>query len=63
MVGDKHWFSDTVPAWLLGGGIGFGLPWLLHYRTIKAVASPIEGTAILPWANDSGGGVQFAGQL
>jgi membrane-associated phospholipid phosphatase len=63
IVADKHWLSDTVPAWLLGGGIGFGMPWLLHYRYVRQVASPLPGTALLPWANETGAGVTFAGQL
>ena len=63
MVADKHWLSDTLPGWVLGGSIGFGLPWLLHYRAVRTVASPLPGTALLPWANSSSAGLNFAGQL
>lgn len=63
IVADKHWLSDTVPAWLLGGGIGFGLPYLLHYRHVKEVASPLPGTALVPWADAHSAGVTFAGEL
>jgi membrane-associated phospholipid phosphatase len=63
VVADKHWLSDTVPAWLLGGGIGFGLPYLLHYRYVRSVASPLPGTVLLPWADQTSGGLRFVGQL
>ena len=63
MVTDKHWFSDTVPGWLLGGGIGFGMPWLLHYRYARAITSPLPNTAIVPWGDATSGGVQFMGLL
>ncbi|MBW2735343.1 MAG: phosphatase PAP2 family protein [Deltaproteobacteria bacterium] len=32
MVGDQHYFSDVVIGAAVGTVIGFGLPWLLHYR-------------------------------
>lgn len=32
VVGDRHYVSDVVGGALLGFGVGFGLPWLLHYR-------------------------------
>ena len=63
IVADKHWLSDTVPAWLIGGGIGFGMPWLLHYRYVRAVTSPLPGTALVPWADQTSGGLRFVGQL
>jgi membrane-associated phospholipid phosphatase len=44
-VADKHWASDNILGGLVGGGIGFGLPYLLHYRH-----GPREGfaTGLLP---------------
>lgn len=32
LVADRHYFSDVVAGAVLGFGIGFGLPWFLHYR-------------------------------
>ena len=32
MMADRHWISDVVVGHLVGGGVGFGLPWLLHYQ-------------------------------
>jgi membrane-associated phospholipid phosphatase len=65
MVADKHWLSDTVPSWLLGGSIGFGLPWFLHYgpAAVRSVASPLPNTAIIPWLSDTSGGVELIGRL
>lgn len=63
IIADKHWLSDTVPSWLVGGAIGFGMPYLLHYRYVRDVASPLPGTVLLPWADDTGAGVSFAGAL
>jgi membrane-associated phospholipid phosphatase len=62
-VADKHWLSDTVPGWLLGGAIGFGMPWLLHYRTVRSVVSPLPDTALLPWADQTSLGASFVGRL
>jgi hypothetical protein len=31
-VADRHWASDNIIGGLIGGAIGFGLPYLLHYR-------------------------------
>ncbi len=62
-VSDKHWLTDTVPSWLLGGAIGFGMPYLLHYRYVRDVVSPLPNTALLPWANATSAGLDFMGQL
>jgi membrane-associated phospholipid phosphatase len=32
VVGDRHYVSDVVAGAVLGFGVGFGLPLLLHYR-------------------------------
>jgi len=32
VVGDRHYVSDVVVGAMLGFGVGFGLPLLLHYR-------------------------------
>lgn len=31
LMSDRHWASDVVFGLAIGGGIGAGLPWLLHY--------------------------------
>lgn len=63
IVADKHWLSDTIPGLLMGGAIGFGMPWLLHYRFARKVASPLPDTALVPWANQESGGVMWVGRL
>lgn len=63
MVADKHWLSDTIPAWLFGGAIGFGMPYLLHYRYARSALSPLPHTALVPWATATSGGIDFMGQL
>jgi len=63
IVADKHWLSDTVPSWIAGGAIGFGLPYLLHYRFVHDAMSPLPNTAVVPWATGTSGGIDFMGQL
>jgi hypothetical protein len=63
IVADKHWLSDTVPSWLVGGAIGFGMPYLLHYRYVRDVLSPLPKTAIVPWVDGTSGGIGLMGQL
>jgi hypothetical protein len=63
MVADKHWLTDTVPAWIVGGSIGFGMPYFLHYRYVRDVVSPLPNTALLPWATENSAGLDFMGQL
>ena len=64
IVADKHWFSDVIVGHLVGGSIGFGLPWLLHYQhriTPNLTALGITHTAWLPWATDDGGSLSLIG--
>ncbi len=63
IVADKHWLSDTVPGLAVGGAVGFGLPWLLHYRYAQRIAAPLPNAVLLPWADGSSGGVQLIGRL
>jgi membrane-associated phospholipid phosphatase len=63
IVADRHWLTDTVPSWIVGGAIGFGMPYLLHYRYVRDVASPLPNTALLPWATQTSAGLDFVGQL
>jgi membrane-associated phospholipid phosphatase len=32
LIADRHYASDVVAGALIGFGVGYGLPWLLHYR-------------------------------
>jgi len=32
MVGDKHYMTDVLAGAAVGSLVGFGLPWVLHYR-------------------------------
>jgi membrane-associated phospholipid phosphatase len=67
VAADRHWASDVVSGWVIGGTIGFGLPWMLHYsqrlpRALGARFLP-EGTAILPTAGNSAFGLSVVGLL
>jgi membrane-associated phospholipid phosphatase len=61
MIADKHWLSDTVVGWVMGGSIGYGMPYLLHYRYARKVLVPLPNTALLPWANETSGGLSLMG--
>jgi membrane-associated phospholipid phosphatase len=61
MIADKHWLSDTIVGWVLGGSIGYGMPYFLHYRYVRQVVSPLPNTALLPWGDATSGGVQLSG--
>ena len=53
IVPDKHWMSDVIVGHLVGAGVGFGLPWLLHYQhplTPKLSSLGVTHVAWLPWA-------------
>lgn len=63
MIADKHWLSDTLVSWILGGSIGYGLPYFLHYRYVKKVVSPLPNSAIVPWGDTTSGGVRFVGMF
>jgi len=39
MMGDRHYFSDVVAGSLIGFGVGFGMPSLLHYVKRRQGAS------------------------
>lgn len=45
LMSDRHWASDVIAGLLVGGGIGVGLPWFLHYS--KRGPEPL-GSGLLP---------------
>lgn len=48
IVADKHWWSDVVAGASLGLGVGFGMPFLLHYGSPLAATDANKGVAVLP---------------
>jgi len=61
IIADKHWLSDTIVAWIVGGSVGYGMPYFLHFRYVQKVASPLPNSAILPWGDATSAGMQLVG--
>ena len=55
MMGDRHYFSDVFVGSLIGFGIGFGVPSLLHYMKWK------HKVVALPMAGPQQAGISFGG--
>jgi membrane-associated phospholipid phosphatase len=55
VIGDRHYATDVLAGSLIGFGVGYGLPWLLHYR--RGVRAEAAGPIILPLASSDGFGV------
>jgi membrane-associated phospholipid phosphatase len=47
IVADRHYASDVMVAAVVGFGVGYGLPWLLHYRHGSPAAEHGEQRAAL----------------
>ncbi|MGE0328011.1 MAG: phosphatase PAP2 family protein [Polyangiaceae bacterium] len=60
---DRHYLSDNIVGALLGAGIGYGLPNLLHYSHPLSVASDdgLARAGVLPLVTDSSLGLQGLG--
>jgi membrane-associated phospholipid phosphatase len=61
MIADRHWLSDTIAGWLVGGSLGYGLPYFLHFRYVRQIAAPLPHSALIPWGDATSGGVRFLG--
>lgn len=71
MIADRHWFSDVFVGALLGFGIGYGFPLLLHYTgadthpkrvpLIDEAAAPSVRWSIAPLSADDALGAQVFG--
>jgi membrane-associated phospholipid phosphatase len=66
IAADKHWVTDVIAGHLVGGAVGFGLPWLLHYQhplTPDLSSLGVKQVAWLPWATDSSVSLSLLGQF
>jgi len=66
MVADRDWISDVIVGHLVGGAIGFGLPWLLHYQeplTPNLSALGVRHAAWMPWATSDSASLALIGQF
>jgi membrane-associated phospholipid phosphatase len=63
IVADRHFATDVLSGALIGFGSGYGLPWLLHYRTDDIHESGTAGRsiALLPMAGPGLVGLAVAG--
>jgi len=63
IVADRHFATDVLSGALIGFGSGYGLPWLLHYRTDDMRGSGKAGPsiALLPMAGPGLVGLSVAG--
>jgi membrane-associated phospholipid phosphatase len=59
LVNDRHWASDIVVAWAVGGLTGYFVPVLLHYRYSDPPGSQHTSWTVTPLASPSMLGVSF----
>lgn len=64
IMADRHYTSDVLIGGAIGFAAGYGLPWLLHYRTGAEVGGPEPGHVILvPFGGAQSVGMGIAGAL
>jgi membrane-associated phospholipid phosphatase len=65
IVGDRHHATDVLFGAAIGFGVGYGMPWFLHYRYgARATAGTERAHALLlPWAAPGGVGAALVGDL
>ncbi len=56
LAADRHYATDVITGALLGWGVGFGMPVLLHYRW-PGNASAQQAWAITPWVTGESLGI------
>jgi membrane-associated phospholipid phosphatase len=61
IIGDRHYLSDVLAGAALGFGVGYGLPWLLHYR--YGARAPERNVALAPLASPGTLGASLVGGL
>jgi len=65
-MADRHYASDSIAGAAIGFGIGYGLPWLLHYRGGATEAGETEAAprpVVVPFANGRALGLGVLGAL
>jgi membrane-associated phospholipid phosphatase len=65
VVSDKHWASDVLIGGLMGGSVGFGLPYLLHYSRPAPLGAGLlpPNMAFVPLVDEDVLGIGVAGLL
>jgi membrane-associated phospholipid phosphatase len=64
IVADRHYASDVVVGAAIGFAGGYGLPWLLHYRTAGEGAGPeARRVVFVPFGGAGSVGIGVAGLL
>jgi membrane-associated phospholipid phosphatase len=67
IMADRHYATDVLVGAAIGYGSGYGLPWVLHYRSAGGPGSPEGGRrpgfALVPFANSATLGLTAVGLL
>jgi membrane-associated phospholipid phosphatase len=65
VVADRHYASDSIAGAAIGFAAGYGLPWLLHYRSGLGAAAfaGAAGPVVVPFASADVLGVGLFGAL
>jgi membrane-associated phospholipid phosphatase len=64
IISDRHYASDALVGAAIGFGSGYGLPWLLHYRTgLRPEADKGLHVALIPFAARESLGLGLIGEL